>query len=394
MYDLIPRDHWEHKISDSCGSISEILSSADRNNLLEIDGLGKCIPVRSGRAALVSAIQALDLPKGARIAVSLYCCPVVFKAITVAGHTPCFIDVDAKSFCMSPAKLSEKISEVDAVIAVHMFGNICDMAELKAVAQKRPIIEDCAQALGSKREGCPAGSFGDIAVFSFRSGKYISAGEGGAIFTNDHDMFHKMEKTINRLPQPNRIDEFIHIIKTYIKSILRSKPFYGAFGYWLWDLVSEKTKLTENIGCEISQVYGTDLRITVDRLPLLLSFIQKQREISDIYLKSLKLATDMICAESPGSFYNRYLFPVTFRTTTQRDYIASYLLSCNIDTMKYLDDVVQVAAQNHGYSGDCPVAENLSKKVLIIPNYYSLKAREISHIVKSFNAGWAEISKV
>jgi perosamine synthetase len=61
--------------------------------------------------------------------------------------------------------------------------------------------------------------------------------------------------------------------------------------------------------------------------------------------------------------------------------------------MKYLDDVVSIAVKNYGYAGDCPVAEQLSKKVLIIPSYYSLKQKDVQHIARCMNAGWAEISK-
>ena len=61
--------------------------------------------------------------------------------------------------------------------------------------------------------------------------------------------------------------------------------------------------------------------------------------------------------------------------------------------MKYLDDVVSTAAGNYGYTGDCPVAEGLSKRVLIIPSYYSLKAGDLKRIAECVNAGWAEAGK-
>ena len=82
-----------------------------------------------------------------------------------------FIDVDPTTFCMSASDLYAKRSQVDAVIAVHLFGNLCNMASLQEVAQGKPIIEDCAQALGSNIQGRIAGSFGAIAFFSFRSGQ-------------------------------------------------------------------------------------------------------------------------------------------------------------------------------------------------------------------------------
>ena len=99
----------------------------------------------------------------------------------------------------------------------------------------------------------------------------------------------------------------------------------------------------------------------------------------------------MLCPERLGTFYNRYHYPITFSSAEHRDFIAAYLLSRQIDTMKYLDDVVNVAAKNYGYTGDCPVAEQISKRVLIIPSYYSLKKGEVQRIAHCLNEGWKEI---
>jgi dTDP-4-amino-4,6-dideoxygalactose transaminase len=100
--------------------------------------------VRSARAAIIVAIKALNLSPGASIGVPLYCCPVVFKAIEAAGCKPCFIDIDPGTFCISAKDLSAKSAQIDALIAVHMFGNLCDMPGIQEAAQDKPIIEDCA----------------------------------------------------------------------------------------------------------------------------------------------------------------------------------------------------------------------------------------------------------
>lgn len=144
--------------------------------------LGLCIPVGHGRAGLVAAIHSFNLPNKTNIAVPFYCCYVVFQAIAIAGCNFYFVDIDPETFCLFPTDLSNKISDCSAIIAVHMFGNYCDMLNIKSVAQGRPIIEGCTQALGSKVHGQPVGSCGNISFFSFRSGKYVSAGEGGAVY--------------------------------------------------------------------------------------------------------------------------------------------------------------------------------------------------------------------
>src|SRR3972149_2773806 len=137
MRGLVPRDLWEHGFGDLIHSLAVAMSPRMKDKDLHIHELGKCIPVRSGRAALVTAIRALNLPPGAYIGVPLFCCPVVFKAISMAGCNARFIDIDPETFCMSPEDLSTKRSRIDAVIAVHMFGNLCDMTGLREEAKDR-----------------------------------------------------------------------------------------------------------------------------------------------------------------------------------------------------------------------------------------------------------------
>jgi perosamine synthetase len=390
VIDLIPRDHWEHTISDLFRGLFSALVRRKGIEKLYIDGLGNCLPLRSGRAGLVLAIRALSLPPGARIGVPLYCCSVVFKAIIEAGCVARFIDIDPETFCISTEDLSEKCSQIDAILAVHMFGNMCDMRSLQTAAPGKPIIEDCAQALGSKMESRLAGSFGNISFFSFRSGKYLSVGEGGALFSTDSRLYSRLSQLITETATPTGADEFVHVVKTYIKSILRSRPLYGIVGYSLWNILGKTMNLSEKSGVSISQIHKADAAIVRKRLPLLDSAIKKQRANAAFYSKTLKLEPKMLCKEKHGTFYNRYLYPITFPSLEHLEFIADYLFRRKIDTMKYLDDIVDIAAKNFGYTGDCPVAEQLSKRVLIIPSYYTLREQDLQHISMCLNAGWAE----
>ena len=102
----------------------------------------------------------------------------MFKAVEAAGCKHCFIDIDYTTCCISADDFLRKRNDLDAIIAVHMFGNTCDMHALEDVAEGKPIIEDCAQSLGSMFKGKMTGTYGIAAAFSFRSGKYLSVGEG------------------------------------------------------------------------------------------------------------------------------------------------------------------------------------------------------------------------
>ena len=243
MLSLLPTDLWDYGLADVLRGLASAAGNSEPGPTLSLGELGNAIPVRSARAALVAAIKVLDLPSNARIGVPLYCCPVVFKAIESAGCTPCFIDVEPETYCMSAKDLSEKSPQVDAVIPVHMFGNLADMPRLQEAANGKPMIEDCAQSLGSRLGGNAAGSFGTIAAFSFRSGKYLSVGEGGALISNNADLRARLAQAIDAMPAPSRVEELVHVAKTYLRSKLRSKPLYGLVGYHLWSLYNEDRRL-------------------------------------------------------------------------------------------------------------------------------------------------------
>jgi perosamine synthetase len=393
MLGLLPTENWEYKFSDIIRGLAAGLRPREINEMLFIPGLGSCIPARSARAGLSAAIKALNLPAGARIGVPLYCCPVVFKAIKVAGCTPCFIDINHTTFCMSAEDLFTKRSQVDAIIAVHMFGNMCDMPRLQEAAQGKPIIEDCAQSLGSKLDGRMAGSFGTIAAFSFRSGKYLSVGEGGALFSNHADIRSRLSQLTAEMPTPGRAEESVHVAVTYIRSMLRSKPLYGVVGYPLWAIYNKKVDYSAKSPIVMSQIYRADLAITKKRLAFLDPAIEAQRANADFYSSTLNLDLSMLCSEKPGTFYNRYLYPITFPSSEHRELMAAYLHNHQIGTMQPYKDIAEVAATHYGYSDDCPVAEQVAKRVLIIPSYYSLKKGEVQRIANCLNAGWAEITK-
>jgi perosamine synthetase len=302
MIGLVPRDHWEHNLGDLLRGLTAALSLREQSKTLKIAKLGPCIPTRSGRSALVAALKALNLPRGAQIGVPLYCCSVVFKAIKVAGCKACFVDIEPDTFCMSAGDLFSKRNQIDAIIAVHMFGNLCDIEALKAAANGKPIIEHCAQSLGSKIRGRMAGSFGTIAFFSFRSGKYLSVGEGGALFSSDLDIRFRLTQIITAMPDIGRIEEFIHVLKTYIRSMLRRKPLYGLVGYPLWAIYNKKVDYTVKASFDLSQIFRADLTITKSRLPLIDSLIERQRANADFYTHSLELNPGMLCWEKPGTF--------------------------------------------------------------------------------------------
>jgi perosamine synthetase len=363
----------------------------DTQSYIRIPGLGSCLPVRSARAAIFLALKALALPPRASVGVPLYCCPVVFDAINAAGCRARFIDVDPNTYCLSAPDLAVKSSEVDAVVAVHMFGNVCDMRRLREAAPGKPFIEDCAQALGSRLDGLLAGSFGEISAFSFRSGKYLSVGEGGAVYCSETGLESRLSELISALPVPSRLNECVHVATTYLRSLLRTKPLWGLIGARLWDAYNEKVNHTSQPPLVPRQVYETDRYMTVRRLPLLASWIEKQRSNADFYSQNLTVDAEMLCSETPGVFFNRLQYPLLVPTSEQCERLAARLREDQISTARPYRNIAAIGATRYGYTGDCPRAERIAKTVLVIPCNHALKAGDVERITTCVNRAWAEI---
>ncbi len=111
------------------------------------------------------------------------------------GATPVFVDILPDSWCLDPVQVEQAITaRTKAIIAVHLYGNLCEMAELRALAEKYQLllIEDAAEALGSEYHAQKAGSMGAFGTFSFHGTKTMTTGEGGMFVTNDSDLYERV----------------------------------------------------------------------------------------------------------------------------------------------------------------------------------------------------------
>jgi len=111
------------------------------------------------------------------------------------GATPVFVDVLADSWCIDPARVENAITpRTKAILAVHLYGNLCDLDSLLDLGQRYglPVIEDAAEAIGSQHRGRRAGSIGTFGAFSFHGTKTLTTGEGGMFVTSDDTLFERV----------------------------------------------------------------------------------------------------------------------------------------------------------------------------------------------------------
>ena len=156
-------------------------------------GAAQCIGVANGTEALEIALRAVNVGPGDKVVTAANAGMYATVAINACAAEPIFVDVDAANMNMSLAALKAAlVLRPRAVVITHLYGRMAAVETLCAAARNAgvTVIEDCAQAHGARLRGQHAGTFGDIACFSFYPTKNLGAlGDGGAIVSNDTDLW-------------------------------------------------------------------------------------------------------------------------------------------------------------------------------------------------------------
>ena len=149
------------------------------------------ISVNSGTAALHAALLALDIKTGDEVLLPSFTFVATANAVVASGAKPVFVDINTKDYTIDLHDLKKKISKKSkAIIPVHLYGHPADLTELNEIANQYSIyiIEDACQSLGSTYKNKQTGTFGTMGCFSMYASKVLTAGEGGAIVTNEDEI--------------------------------------------------------------------------------------------------------------------------------------------------------------------------------------------------------------
>jgi dTDP-4-amino-4,6-dideoxygalactose transaminase len=151
------------------------------------------VATSSGTGSLLCCLAALGIGAGDEVIVPGYTFIASISAIILSNAIPVLAEVD-DSLTIDPKRIEELITpQTRAIMPVHMLGNPCDMKAIMEIAKRRKlfVIEDCCQAFGASYQGHRLGTFGDISAFSLNIFKTITAGDGGAVATNDDILYER-----------------------------------------------------------------------------------------------------------------------------------------------------------------------------------------------------------
>lgn len=182
-------------------------------NLFKID---YCVTCSNGTAALILALKALGIKEGDEVIVPDISYAATINSVINVGATPVICEIRQDTWCLDETKVINRITKkTKAIIAVHLYGSSCDLKELNKISKKKKIflIEDSAEALGSKYKNSYLGTHSDIGCFSFFGNKTITTGEGGCCITSNRKLRDKLILYKNH--GMNDKKKYFHILAGY-----------------------------------------------------------------------------------------------------------------------------------------------------------------------------------
>jgi L-glutamine:2-deoxy-scyllo-inosose/3-amino-2,3-dideoxy-scyllo-inosose aminotransferase len=178
----------------------------------EYTGVKYAVSAANGTVTLQMALEACGIGVGDEVILPGLTWQATAATILDVNATPVLVDVCEDTWCIDPKEIEKAITpKTKAIIPVHLYGSFCDMDEILKIAKmhKLFVIEDCAHKHGGEWNGKKAGSIGDIGSFSFQLSKHLTAGEGGAVTTNNFDLAEKLDALRNCGRRPIALDSSV-----------------------------------------------------------------------------------------------------------------------------------------------------------------------------------------
>ena len=334
--------------------------------LCEITGAKHAVACSNGTAALHMACIAAGIGEGDEIITT----PITFAASAncalYCGAMPVFADIDPNTYNIDPNSVERLITEkTRAVVAVDYTGQSVDHDRLDEICRRHGIllIEDAAHAIGTFFDGKAVGSIADMTTFSFHPVKTVTSGEGGAVLTNDDDLYKKLQ-----LARTHGITRDASLLE------------HESHGPWYY----EQIDLGYNY--RITDIQCALLLSQLDKLPM---FSKRRKEIVKKYNEAFsKIPELFVQKEIPESDTTRHLYILRIRpemlNTDRKGFfkaLAAENICCNVH---YIPVYWHPYYEKLGYKkGLCPNAEKLYWEMLSLPLYYSLTDKDVDDVIRA-----------
>jgi len=308
-----------------------------------------CTGVASGLDALFISLKTLELPDGAEVIVPSNTYIATVLSIVEAGLKPILVEPDIATYNIDPLKIEASISDkTRCILPVHLYGKCADMDPILEIASQHKlyVIEDAAQAHGAKYKGRMAGSFGNLAAFSFYPTKNLGAlGDGGSINSNN-SAFDKQIKSLRN---------------------------YG----------SSKKYYNEHVGynSRLDEIQAAFLRI---KLKALNEITDHKRKLSNIYFEKLS-SSDFILPQQHPDYYD--VFHIFNIRHPKRDELKAYLEKNGIKTdihypVAPVDQVAMKGILDNFYT---PIAKEIHQTTLSLPISFMHTEADIIKVCEVLN---------
>jgi UDP-4-amino-4-deoxy-L-arabinose-oxoglutarate aminotransferase len=324
-------------------------------------GQRHALGVTSCTAALHMALLALDIGPGDEVITTPMSFVATATAILEAGATPVFVDVEPDTGNLDATRVEAAITpRTKAILPVHLYGLMCDMHALKAIADRHGLhlIEDAAHCIEGMRDGVRPCELSDAACFSFYATKNLTCGEGGAIATNDDALMERLK-----------------LLRLH--GLTRMAQQSAREGYRHWDMVALGWKYN------MSNIEAALLLPQFERMKAKLA---RRHALADRYEQAFTGMDGIKCPRSrPGSVHARHVYTV-WCDGCARDDLMTHLLGERIGAVVNYRPIhlMSYFVKRYGYRrGDFPIAEWIGDRTVSLPFYPDMPLDDVDVVAQA-----------
>lgn len=325
-----------------------------------------CVALSSGTAALEVAVASIQFPKGSEIITTPYTFMATSNSIIYNHHIPIFADITKDTYCIDPEKIKEKITKkTKAIIAVDFAGHPAELEELANIAKENNLflIEDAAHSFGAEYKNQKIGNIAELTTFSFHPVKHITTGEGGAITTNNEELYKRMQCLRNHGIDKDAFQRF------------------GKDKGYMYDMM--------NLGRNY-RIPDFNCALGLSQIKRLDKIIEKRTKIAETYSKSFSNIKGIKVPTIKDHVKHAWhIYPILLPEEISRDEIFLKMREKNIGVNVHYIPIYKFTYYKNNFNFneiDYPNTEKIFKRTITLPLHTKLTEEQVKYIISTVNS--------